>query len=847
MFEQQQTNDLEQNDNSGESTTNPPETVSADKQNTENDENQTDIASSNKKPDNPITSKLFAKDESTIDDEFEEIIIDIADLVEEDEYSVEERAEMEQRYSDTMRVFRRGELVSGKIVNITATDVAVDIGFKSEGSIPHEEFKDVEKLTIGDDIEVCIDRIENREGSLVLSKRKAEFYRVWERINDLYKSGEMLEAEISRRIKGGMIVDLFGIEAFLPGSQIDVHPVRDFDALVGMKMDFRIIKVNNVRKNIVLSHKVLVEESLQEIRAKVLSELEEAQVVEGVVKNITDFGVFVDLGGVDGLLHITDLAWGRVSHPSDVVSLDEKIQVKVLSYDKEKQRISLGLKQLKEHNWDKIEVKYPLKSKVKGKVVSIVKYGAFIELEDGVEGLVHISEMSWTQHVKHPSQIVNVDDEVDVIILNVDRENRKISLGIKQIDEDPWERLEQVFLSGTRHKGTVRDLVPFGAFVELEPGIDGLIHISDLSWTRKVRHPGEIVKKAQEIEVVILKFDRNERRIALGYKQLKDDPWDGFEKSYPIRSKSEGSVIRVLEKGVVVMLPAGVEGFVPNSQLGKELGGENKKNINEGDNIELQIIEFDRVNHRIVLSHSAIERGKERSTYRSFREPSTDASNTIGALVGRDDNGDNKTETSASKDDISKDKITDVPAEGSKSETVISEEPKPSKSSDLKDDEKQVSTSDASPESTDEAPVEEKAGGDDKAKPKEVVKAKEPSKKVAKSKAKDKPEESDEKKTKTEKKPAATKKTTEDTKVVKPAKKKVEKAEKVTKSDKAEEAESASTVKKDDKVESKTPTKSTTKKVTKKKSAEEEKPKVEKKIKKKADEDASKKAESDKK
>ena len=648
MFNQQ-TNDLEQNENTDESKKKPPETDAVDDEQTGGDEKQVSQPEPDSEIENPIATALFLEPSIPIADEFEEVIIDLEDLTVDDEYTAEEREEMEKKYGETMRVFRSGELVSGKIVNISTTDVAVDIGFKSEGSISHDEFDDVDKLKIGDSIEVCIDRIENREGSLVLSKRKAEFYRIWENINELYQSGEMLEAQISRRIKGGMIVDLFGIEAFLPGSQIDVHPVRDFDALVGVNMDFRIIKVNNVRKNVVLSHKVLVEESLREIRHKVLSELEEGQIVEGVVKNITDFGVFVDLGGVDGLLHITDLSWGRVSHPSDVVSLDEKIQIKVLSYDKEKQRISLGLKQLKEHHWDEIEKKYPLKNKVKGKVVSIVKYGAFIELEDGVEGLLHISEMSWTQHVKHPSQIVNVNDEIDVIVLNVDRENRKISLGIKQIDEDPWERLEQVFLSGTRHKGVVRDLVPFGAFVELEPGIDGLIHISDLSWTRKVRHPGEIVKKNQEIEIVILKFDKNERRIALGYKQLDEDPWDDFEKSYPIRSKNEGSVIRVLEKGVVVMLPAGVEGFVPNSQLGKSLGGENKRSIKEGDNIELQIIEFDKVNHRIVLSHSAIERGKERRAYRAYRESTQDSSKTIGSRASHVKQNDKKDKTQVDK------------------------------------------------------------------------------------------------------------------------------------------------------------------------------------------------------
>ncbi len=581
----------------------------------------------------PMPSKLFHPTTTLMRPEEEETIIDISEASAIDEYTPAERASWETRYTETMKVFRTGEIVKGRIVAITDSDVQVDIGFKSEGAIPKVEFLNFFDLKIGDDIEVYIDSIENTEGTLILSKDKAEFMRVWEKINNLYASGEMIEARISRRIKGGMVVDLFGIEAFLPGSQIDVHPVRDFDAIVGAMMDFRIIKVNHARKNVVLSHKVLVEESLREIRSKVLSELEVGQIVEGTVKNITDFGVFVDLGGVDGLLHITDLSWGRVSHPSDIVKLDEKIKIKVLHYDKERQRISLGLKQLKEHHWEEIEAKYPLNARVKGRVVSIVKYGAFIELEAGVEGLVHISEMSWTQHIKHPSQMVTVGDEVEVVVLNIDRETRKISLGMKQVEEDPWERLESTYTAGTRQTGTVRDLVPFGAFVELEPGIDGLIHISDLSWTRKVRHPGEIVKKGQEIEVVVLSFDRNERRIALGLKQIEDDPWDRFEKEYPIRARTDGTVIRVLEKGIVVMLPLGVEGFIPNSQLGKAVSGDNKKNMKEGDNLELEVIEFDKGNHRIVLSHLLPERAKERAAYRAYQDGAEEVKTTLGDFL----------------------------------------------------------------------------------------------------------------------------------------------------------------------------------------------------------------------
>ncbi len=603
-------------------------------------------------PDEISAAQLFHPAEVISDKEPDIEEIDISSAQELDDYTPEERAHWMARYNETMKVFRAGELVKGRIVSINDTEVTVDIGFKSEGSIPKTEFKNLEELKVGDEIEVFIDSIEDSEGTLVLSKEKAEFMRTWEKIRKLYETGEMVEAKIIRRIKGGMVVDLFGVESFLPGSQIDVHPIRDFDALVNVTMDFRIIKINEARKNVVLSHKVLVEESLREIRQKVLEELEVGQVVEGVVKNITDFGVFVDLGGVDGLIHITDLSWGRISHPSDVVKLDERIKVKVLQYDKEKQRISLGMKQLQEHHWDEVDIKYPINSRTKGKVISIVKYGAFVELEPGIEGLVHISEMSWTQHIKHPSQLVSVGDEIDVVILSIDKENRKISMGMKQIEEDPWERLEKTYQPGTRHIGRVRDLVPFGAFIELEPGIDGLIHISDLSWTRKVRHPGEIVKKGQELEVVVLGFDKNERRIALGLKQLEEDPWDKFEREYALHTKTDGTVVRLLEKGVVVMLPMGVEGFVPNSQLGKEYAGDSKKTLKEGDNLELEVIEFDKSNHRIVLSHLLVEKAKEKTALRQYQDTAEEVKTTIGDVVPIETISEQTVETEATSEPV---------------------------------------------------------------------------------------------------------------------------------------------------------------------------------------------------
>lgn len=545
-------------------------------------------------------------------------LVDREQLPPESEYAPKEYQDFSKMYEKSLLQVKEGEIVKGRIVAISDKDIAVDIGFKSEGTVPTEEFTDPEELKIGTEIEVYLDRVENQEGQLILSKKKAEFMKVWARIKEICDTSQTVEGKIIRRIKGGMVVDLMGVDAFLPGSQIDVHPVRDFDALVGKIMDFRIVKINDVRKNIVLSHKILVEESLGEIRGKILGEMKIGNILDGVVKNITDFGVFVDLGGVDGLLHITDLSWGRVTHPSEVVSLDQKIQVKVLDYDEDRQRISLGLKQLTPHPWEGAEERYPVGSKVSGKVVSIARYGAFVELEKGVEGLVHISEMSWTQNVKHPSMMVSVGDEVEVVVLGVDVENRKISLGMKQCEPDPWENLETKYRVGTIHAGMVRDLVPFGAFVELEEGIEGLVHISDLSWTRKVRHPGEIVKKGEEINVQILGFDRNERRISLGYKQTQENPWDKLEQELTIRTPVKAKVVRILEKGVVVMLPQDVEGFVPNSHLRRVEKGADKRVVNVDDELNLVVIEFDKEAKKIILSAYEAEKTVEEKEYLEY-------------------------------------------------------------------------------------------------------------------------------------------------------------------------------------------------------------------------------------
>jgi small subunit ribosomal protein S1 len=555
----------------------------------------------------PPTTQNYVK---TDDTRFKGRKVKLSELPEEQGGLNQDEQDLANLYEKMLMEFREGEIVKGKIIAIGTKEISIDIGFKSEGTVSVDEFRDSGEVKIGDDVEVFLDRVEDSEGQLSLSKKKADFLKVWERIGEIHRTGEIVTGKIVRRVKGGMVVDLFSVDAFLPGSQIDVHPVRDFDALVGRDMDFRIVKLNDMRKNVVVSHKVIVEEGLADIRQKVLSEMEVGATMEGTVKNITDFGVFVDLGGVDGLLHITDLSWGRVGHPSEVVQLDQKIMVKILDYDKERQRISIGLKQLQTHPWEGVEEKYPVGKRVRGRVVSIARYGAFVELEKGLEGLIHISEMSWTHHIKHPSAMLSVGDECDVIILNIDKENRKISLGLKQVEPDPWENLEAKYAIGSRHNGHVRDLVPFGAFVELEDGIDGLVHISDLSWTRRVRHPGEILKKGEEVEVVILGFDRNERRIALGLKQAQENPWDEFASSYGVGIQTVGKVVRILEKGVVVELPREVEGFVPNSQL-KRLSKGSKQPVNIGDEINLEVIEFDKESKKIILSALAPEGAAE--------------------------------------------------------------------------------------------------------------------------------------------------------------------------------------------------------------------------------------------
>ena len=533
--------------------------------------------------------------------------VHLADVHEEQEYSSEEYGNFKRLYEETMTEFEEGQLVSGKILAINEKEVAIDIGFKSEGVVPIDEFTNPAELKIGDDIEVFLDNVEDKEGQLVLSKKKADFMRVWERVLAAHERGEILQGRCVRRIKGGIVVDLMGVDAFLPGSQIDVKPIRDFDAYIGQTLDFKVVKVNELRKNIVVSHRVLIEELNSEQRKKILSSLEKGQILEGTVKNITDFGVFIDLGGVDGLLHINDLSWGRVSHPSEIVRLDEKIRVQVLDFNEAKDRISLGLKQLQPHPWTGVDAKYPVGTIIRGKVVSISDYGAFVELEKGVEGLIHISEMSWTQHIRHPSKVVAVGEMVDAKVLNIDLEERKISLGLKQLEPDPWDNIESKYPIGSQQRGVVRNLTNFGAFVELEEGIDGLVHISDLSWTKKIRHPGEVVKKGEEIDVVVLNVDKGARRISLGYKQTKTNPWDEFAATYGVNTKTTGKIVRMIDKGVIVELPSEVDGFLPISHLAKPNLSKPADGYAVGDTMELLVIEFNKENKKIILSERLLK------------------------------------------------------------------------------------------------------------------------------------------------------------------------------------------------------------------------------------------------
>ncbi|MFL5386967.1 MAG: 30S ribosomal protein S1 [Longimicrobiaceae bacterium] len=551
-----------------------------------------------------------------------------ADLWDEDEYSAEEYEAMLEMYDDTLSNIEEGEIVKARVLRVTDKAVILDLGFKSEGAVTRDEFKDPDSLQVGDEVEVFLENLEDEDGVVVLSKKKADFLRVWEKIKEAHESGTPVKGTLTRKIKGGVTVDLMGVDAFLPGSQIALRRVPNIEDLLGETYEFKIIKLNKRRRNIVVSRRVLLEADREVKRDKLKKELEVGQVRTGVVKNITDFGAFIDLGGMDGLLHITDMSWGRVGHPSEVVQIGAELEVKVLDIDWERERLSLGLKQLQEYPWKDVEKKYPVGARVRGKVVSITNYGAFVELEKGVEGLVHISEMSWTRNVRHPSKIVSLGDEIEAVILKVDPEGEKISLGMKQIEEDPWHALPVKYPVGTRLSGKVRNLTSFGAFVEIEPGIDGLVHISDMSWTKRIQHPSEVVKKGDDVDVVILGVDAENKRISLGLKQTQDDPWEHLADQFHAGQEINGKVTRLQDKGVAVDLGDDVEGFVPVSQLGVT-GLQNPADVFvEGDELEMRVTEVDAGNRRIVLEVTRVPKfeGGEPIFRTRTEEPAAEAS-----------------------------------------------------------------------------------------------------------------------------------------------------------------------------------------------------------------------------
>ena len=530
-----------------------------------------------------------------------------ADDLDEEEYSPEEYDEMLAMYEDTLKNIEEGEIVSATVLRVTDSVAILDLGFKSEGSVPLDEFREPDQVKPGDEVDVFLESLEDQEGVVVLSKKKADFLRVWEQIKESYDNDEPIRGTIKKKVKGGVTVDIMGVDAFLPGSQVALRRVPNVEDLVGQEFEFKILKLNKRRRNIVVSRRVILEQERGKKREELKTELEVGQTRKGAIKNITDFGAFIDLGGMDGLLHITDMSWGRVGHPSEICDIGEEIEVKILDIDWDRERISLGLKQLQPYPWQDVEKKYPVGSRIRGKVVSITNYGAFVELEKGVEGLVHISEMSWTRNVRHPSQLVSISDEIEAVVLRVTPGEEKISLGMKQAGEDPWLTLPEKYPPGTRIGGTVRNLTSFGAFVEVEPGIDGLVHVSDMSWTKRVQHPSEIMHKDDDVEVVVLSIDVDQKRISLGLKQTEEDPWYTLAQTYAPDSETEGKVVRLLDKGVVVDLGDDVEGFVPVSQISEdqEVTDPNELLV-EGDVVGMKVMESDPINRRIVLQVTSL-------------------------------------------------------------------------------------------------------------------------------------------------------------------------------------------------------------------------------------------------
>jgi len=557
-------------------------------------------------------------------------------------YSANQRAEFETLYNETLSTIAENEVIEGTVISMNKREVVVNIGYKSEGVVSLNEFRYNPELSIGDKVEVYVESQEDKKGQLLLSHKKARAMRSWDRVNAALENDEIIKGFIKCRTKGGMIVDVFGIEAFLPGSQIDVKPIRDYDAFVNKTMEFKVVKINHEFKNVVVSHKALIEAELEMQKKEIISKLEKGQVLEGTVKNITSYGVFIDLGGVDGLIHITDLSWGRVNHPEEIVQLDQKLNVVILDFDDAKKRIALGLKQLTPHPWDSLDPNLKVGDKVPGKVVVMADYGAFVEVAPGVEGLIHVSEMSWSQHLRSAQEFLKVGDIVEAVILTLDREERKMSLGMKQLKTDPWQNIEEKYAIGSKHAAKVRNFTNFGVFVEIEEGVDGLIHISDLSWTKKIKHPAEFTNIGDEIEVVVLEIDKENRRLSLGHKQLEENPWDVFETIFTADSIHEGTIIDIFDKGALVALPYGVEGFVTPKHLVKEDGTAAKVE----EKLEFKVIEFNKSAKRIILSHSrvyedvkkaqevAIKRPKDETTKRvSKKAKSSMEKTTLGDIT----------------------------------------------------------------------------------------------------------------------------------------------------------------------------------------------------------------------
>ena len=550
------------------------------------------------------------------------------------------KEELDKAYDETLNKVADHQVVEGKVISVDKKEVVVNIGYKSDGIIPASEFRYNPDLKIGDTVEVYVESAEDKKGQLILSHKKARLSKSWDEVNAALEADAIIQGYIKCRTKGGMIVDVFGIEAFLPGSQIDVHPIRDYDQFVGKTMEFKVVKINQEFRNVVVSHKALIEQELEAQKKEIIGRLEKGQILEGTVKNITSYGVFVDLGGVDGLIHITDLSWGRVDDPHKVVELDQKINVVILDFDDEKRRIALGLKQLTPHPWDALDQNLKVGDHVKGKVVVIADYGAFVEIQPGVEGLIHVSEMSWSQHLRSAQEFLKVGEDVEAVILTLDRDERKMSLGIKQLREDPWEAIETKYPVGSKHTAKVRNFTNFGVFVELEEGVDGLIHISDLSWTKKVKHPSEFTQVGAQIEVIVLDIDKENRRLSLGHKQLEDNPWDVFEEKYTVGSIHEGKISEMLEKGAVVALEENVEGFATPKHLVKEDGSQ----AQAGETLPFKVIEFNKDSKRIILSHSRTfedpAREEKKAAAKKARAPKNDtpkienvaASTTLGDI-----------------------------------------------------------------------------------------------------------------------------------------------------------------------------------------------------------------------